>query len=111
MFLLLNRFYKLFVLFAVLFAFNGGAFAGEVSPACTYNGVPLYGRVKVVDSFEDFKVRRVTSFEDLKVKEVSSFPDSCGRWQFVNSFEDFKIRYVNSFEDFKIKFVNSFEGI
>ena len=86
-------------------------FAGKIPTNCTYKGKPLYGKVKVVDSFEDFKVKKVTSFEDIKIKEVSSFPTSCGRWQFVNSFEDFKIKYVDSFEDFKIKFVDSFEGI
>lgn len=87
------------------------ALAAEISSSCTYEGVPLYGRVKVVDSFEDFRVKRVSSFEDLRVKEVTSFANSCGRWQFVDSFEDFKIKYVDSFEDFRIKFVNSFEGI
>ena len=89
----------------------GQSLAGNVSSNCTYKGVPLYGKVKVVTSFEDFKVKKVTSFEDLKVKKVTSFPDRCGRWQFVDSFEDFKIKYVDSFEDFKIKFVDSFEGI
>ena len=87
------------------------AFAGNVSPACTYKGVPLYGKVKVVSNFEDFKVKKVTSFEDIKVKKVSSFPDKCGRWQFVDNFPDFKIRFVDNFEDFKVKFVDNFEGI
>lgn len=85
--------------------------SGRVSSDCKYKGVPLYGKVKVVTSFEDFKVKKVTSFEDLKVKEVTSFPDRCGRWKYVDSFEDFKIKFVDSFEDFSIKYVDSFEGI
>ncbi len=85
--------------------------AVDISSSCTYNGRPLYGRVRVVDSFEDFKVRVVESFEDIRVRPVSSFARNCGQWEFVNSFEDFKIRYVDSFEDFKIKFVDSFEGV
>ena len=75
------------------------SYAGRVSSDCTFKGVPLYGKVKVVSSFEDFKVKKVSSFEDLKVKEVSSFPDKCGRWKYVDSFEDFKIKFVDSFED------------
>src|SRR5574344_261267 len=70
---------------------------------CTYNGIPLYCRVKIVISFEDFKVRIVNSFEDIRVETVTSFADDCGKWQFVESFEDFTIQFVDSFEDFKIR--------
>ena len=77
---------------------------------CTYNGIKLYGKVKVVNSFADIKVKVVDSFPDLKVKEVTSFPDRCGEWQFVDSFPDFTIQYVDSFPDLKIKFVTSFPG-
>ena len=87
------------------------AFAGRVPSSCEYKGKKLYGKGKVVDSFEDFKVKRVSSFEDLKVKKVTSFPDKCGRWQYVDSFEDFKVKFVDSFEDFSIKYVDSFEGL
>ena len=103
---------KLFILTLLGLIFSTQTvFAGRVSSSCTYKGVPLYGKVKVVTSFEDFKVKKVSSFEDLKVKEVTSFPDKCGRWKFVDSFEDLKIKYVDSFEDFSIKFVDSFEGL
>lgn len=87
------------------------SYAGRVSADCTYKGVPLYGRVKIVDSFEDFRVRRVSAFEDLRVKDVTSFPNSCGRWQYVESFPDFRVKFVDSFEDFNIRSVNSFEGL
>ncbi|MBD5402513.1 hypothetical protein HDR58_06910 [bacterium] len=85
--------------------------ANPISPSCSYKGIPLYGRVKVVDSLADFNVRRVSSMEDLKVKQVSSFANSCGRWQFVDSFPDFTIKYVDSIADFSIRFVDSLEGI
>lgn len=55
--------------------------------SCTYNGIPLYGKVKVVNSFPDIKVKVVSSFEDLDVQKVSSFADKCGKWQFVDSFQ------------------------
>ncbi len=78
---------------------------------CSRKGIPLYGKVKVVDAFADFKVKVVSSFADLDVQVVSSFPDRCGEWQFVESFPDFTIQYVESFPDLKIRFVESFPGI
>lgn len=85
--------------------------AENVGKDCTFKGVPLKGKVQVVDSFPDFKVQVVSSFPDLKVKTVEHFPDDCGEWQFVDSFPDFKIKFVNSFPDFKIKMVDSFPGL
>ncbi len=77
---------------------------------CTFKGIKLYGRVKIVTAFPDIKVQVVDSFPDLKVQVVNSFPDKCGKWQFVNSFPDFTIQYVDSFPDIKIKFVEHFPG-
>ncbi|MCI6530908.1 MAG: hypothetical protein MR428_07450 [Mesosutterella sp.] len=96
---------------SLLFIFPAPAWAGGVSGDCSWNGIPLYGNVKVVDSFPDIKVKIVSSFPDLKVKEVNSFPDSCGKWRFVDSFPDFKVKFVNSFPDIKIKYVESFPGL
>ena len=78
---------------------------------CTYNGIPLKGRVKIVNSFPDFKVKAVNSFPDIKVKIVNSFSNHCGEWQFVESFPDFTIQFVENFPDVKIKFVGSFPGM
>lgn len=83
---------------------------GFDADACTYNGIPLYGRVQIVDSFPDIRVKVVDSFPDVKVKKVDSFPDSCGEWKFVDSFPDVKIKLVDSSADIKIKYVDSFPG-
>jgi hypothetical protein len=87
--------------------------AGEgLNPeTCTFNGLPLYGDIQVVESFPDIKVQVVDSFPDLKVKAVDSFPDDCGEWKFVDSFPDLKIQYVESFPDLKIQMVESFPGL
>ncbi len=85
------------------------AYASNLS-SCSYNGIPLYGKVKVVNSFPDIKVKIVSSFEDLDVQKVNAFADKCGKWQFVDSFPDFKIQFVDSFPDITIKFVQSFPG-
>ena len=60
----------------------------------------LYGKVKIVNSFED---------ADIKI--VDAFEDSCGKVKIVEHFEDVKVKIVDSFEDIKIKIVNSFEGV
>ncbi len=69
----------------------------RVTQDCSFRGQKLYGKVKVVDSFPDFKVQKVDSFPDLKVQRVESFPDRCGKWQLVDSFPDFKVKFVDSF--------------
>lgn len=79
--------------------------------SCSLNGITLYGKVQVVDSFPDLKVKRVDSFPDLNVQWVDSFPDQCGKWQEVQSFPDFTIQYVESFPDLEIKEVTSFPGV
>jgi len=91
---------------------SSGSFAKEIDPSnCTFQGIPLKGKVKIVTSFPDFKVKVVDNFEDIAVKLVSNFPDDCGEWQFVENFPDFKIQYVENFEDLKIKFVENFPGV
>lgn len=84
---------------------------------CYVYGKLLAGKVQVVtskgkatDRVPTFDVKLVNSFQDLKVKSVNSFPSKCGEWQFVNSYPDFKIRYVKSSPDFEIKMVTSFPG-
>lgn len=89
--------------------FSSSVCAGDIS-SCTFDGIPLYGKVKVVNSFPDIKVKVVSSFEDLDVQTVNAFADDCGKWQFVDSFEDFKVQFVDSFPDITVKFVQSFPG-
>lgn len=97
-----------FILLCVSFCLNAKA---NVDSNCIWNGIPLFGKVKVVNSFPDVLVKVVNSFPDLKVKKVNSFADNCGEWTFVESFPDFTVKFVNSFPDIKIKYVNSFPGI
>ncbi len=70
----------------------------------------IYGKIKIVDRFPDYKVKVVSHFADLHVKLVSSFPDEPGKWKIVENFPDFKIQYVDNFPDFTIKFVEHFPG-
>jgi len=71
----------------------------------------IYGRIKIVSSFGDYKVKVVTCFEDLSVKKVNHKASKPGEWQIVDTLPDFKIQLVNSAPDFKIKYVHSFPGV
>lgn len=93
-----------------LLAVSTASFAGKLG-SCSFNGFPLYGKVKVVDAFPDIKVEVVNAFSDLDVKTVDAFADSCGEWQFVDAFPDFKIQFVNAFGDIKVRFVDAFPGL
>lgn len=84
---------------------------GLSTQECSYNGIPLHGKVKVVSSFADFKVQIVTSFPDIDVKTVTAFPNNCGEWEFVDTFPDFTIQYVDAFPDIKIRFVEAFPSV
>ena len=99
------------VAIAALVVLTASPAESGVSSNCTYNGVPLYGKVKFVSSSADVKVEFVSSFPDLKVEFVSSFPDKCGKWQVVDSFPDFTVEEVSSFADIKVKEVSSFPGL
>jgi len=74
--------------------------AGPINRDGYFKNIRLAGRVRVVDSFPD-----------LKVKTVDSFPDDIGEWQFVDYGEDFTIQFVDSFPDIRIEFVDSFPGV
>jgi hypothetical protein len=86
---------------------------GNIGCDCTLKGIELWGKVKEVTAFPDFKVKVVQGFEDLKVKKVESFANSCGEWEFLEpneSFPDFTIEFVQSFPDFTIRY-DSFPGL
>ena len=92
------------------FAAMSSALASPITSDGYFNGIPLWGKVRVVTAFPDIKVQVVDAFPDIKVQKVTAFPDSLGKWQFVDSGEDFTIQYVTAFPDIKIKFVTAFPG-
>lgn len=85
--------------------------AGKIEADCTYKGIPLYGKVKIVDSFADIKIKPAGSFADIRVKKVRGFADACGEWEIVDSFPDFTVEFVNVFPDITVKFTDSFPGL
>ena len=99
------------VLAAIICLATSAGAAAQISSDGYFNGIRLWGRVRVVNSFPDLKVQIVDSFPDLKVKRVSAFPSKIGEWQFVTSGEDFTIQFVDVFPDIRIKFVDAFPGL
>ncbi len=83
---------------------------GNISSDCTYKGIPLYGRVKIVDFMPDFRVQQVDFMPDLRVKKAL-IPSSCGEWQFVDTVPDFTIQFVDFVPDFTIQYVDFMPGM
>lgn len=98
----------LIVLLATQLCLAGGKIDEKT---CSFNGKKLYGKIGIVTSFPDIKVKVVSSFPDLKVQKVHSFPSACGKWEFVTSFPDTTVQFVDSFPDVQIEFVDSFPGL
>lgn len=82
-----------------------------IEDSCTFNGIPLHGKVQFVDAFPDIKIQYVNAFPDINVKWVEHFPDDCGEWQEVDAFPDFKVQVVEAFPDVKVKIVEAFPGV
>jgi len=79
--------------------------------SCSFQGIPLHGRIQFVESFPNIKIQVVEAFPDLRVKLVDAFPDECGEWQVVEAFPDFRVQIVTAFPDIKVKFVDAFPGM
>jgi hypothetical protein len=84
--------------------------SGFDAASCTYDGIPLYGNVKVVDYLADVDVRVVDYLADIRVQPVDYLANSCGQWKFVDYLPDFTIRYVDYLGDIDIQFVDYLPG-
>ena len=95
---------KKFIILFILLAAVGLNAVGKIGEDCTFNGIRLYGKVRIVSYGEDFKVLSGSYGEDLRVEPVNAGANACGKWEFVSYGEDFKIRLVTYGEDFIIRF-------
>jgi hypothetical protein len=103
------------LLFAVAtLIFSSPAYgASQVGKDCTWNGIRLAGKVKIVDRKHnpDFTIKIVEHFSDMKIKMVEHFPDRCGEWQVVDHNQDFTVAIVTGRHDLKVKWENHFPGV
>jgi len=79
--------------------------------ACTYQGIPLKGKVQLVDSGEDFSIEYVSYDADLKVKFVDWGAKNCGEWEIVDYGADFKVKVVDKNADLRIERVQFSPGM
>jgi len=65
----------LFVLVVSIFASFPVLGANDINrQTCTFKDHKLYGKVQIVESFPDMKIKMTSSFPDLQVQLVDSFP-------------------------------------
>ncbi len=84
----------------------------QISENCECRGIPLYGRVRVVQRNATFRVKVTNDQADLNVQRYNMPTTICGLWYFIESEnEDFTIEYVNSGEDFSIAFTPNRPGL
>jgi len=102
----LKYFLSIFLISATLFAQHK-----VDKETCSYNGIQLYGKVKIVEHFPDITIQVVENFADIDVKIVEEFPDECGKWKLVENFPDFKVKIVNKNADIKVRFIKYFPGV
>lgn len=90
--------------FTVKFVTNFASLTTEgKSKTKKYRQKNIFGKIKIVSSGEDYKVKKTnSSFADLFIKIVNSRARS-GEWQYVTSGEDYRIKFVTSGEDFSVK--------
>lgn len=78
---------------------------------CSFNGVPMSGRVKVVSVGAQFKIRLVGSNASLMVKGVTRPAKRCGEWQFVSATPAFTVEIVRTGEDFTVSLGAAHPGL
>src|SRR5512138_3167347 len=78
---------------------------------CTFDGHPLYGRIRIVRALADVKVEVVTAFPDVRVRKVDAFADECGEWEIVDGVADTTVELVDALGDVKVEFVEAFPGV
>tara|TARA_B100000315_G_C14467987_1_gene536934 strand:- start:33 stop:1037 length:1005 start_codon:yes stop_codon:yes gene_type:complete len=89
---------------------SGSAGSDLYTPSSSAKGCHVFGKIKIVEFGEDYKVRAVDFGENLKVKYVSFGEGSVGKWKIVEFGEDYKVRFVDFGEDLKVRFVDFGEG-
>lgn len=96
---------KLIVIFHMLLLMDGRRPCEIPVDVCD-----IYGRIKIVDSGEDYRVRVVTAGEHVRIKYVDYGERSQGLWRLVESGENYRIKMVTAGEHFRIREVTAGYG-
>jgi hypothetical protein len=78
---------------------------------CTFNGKPLFGKVRFVEDHPDVRVSIVKDHPDLLVQLVRTnlSPEQCGEWR-VTKTSGVRVQIVRSHPDVRVKLVSSNPG-
>lgn len=80
--------------------------------SCSCKGIPLYGRVKIVTEYPDFRIQVTDNYPDIVVKISEDYrPTDCCVWKIVDSYPDFTIQFVDDYPDFTVAFSDYSHGI
>ena len=79
---------------------------------CSCKGIPLYGRVKIVTEYPDFRIQVTDNYPDIVVQIVDRYyPGECCMWKIVDDYSDFTVQFVDSYPDFTVSFSDHSHGI
>lgn len=113
----MDRLLPTLLLIALLIGLSGSRTASNANQAGVFQlteteegPCEVFGKIKFVDHFADYKVKIVEHHEDLRVEYVEHFADEPGKWEVVEHHEDYKIEVVEHHEDFSVKMVEHFPG-
>ena len=82
------------------------------SDSCSCKGIPLYGRVKIVTEYPDFRIKVTDDYPDIVVQIVDRYSsDNCCMWKIVEDYPDFTVQFVEDYPDFTVAFSDSSHGI
>lgn len=98
-------FIKLIVFVPMLFVMDGNKSYENPNDACD-----IYGRIKIVESAEDYRVRIVTAGEHVRIKYIDYGERTPGLWRLVESGENYRIKIVTAGEHFRIREVTAGYG-
>ncbi len=99
------KYLKICFVFVLSLVFCLGAGTVDATDSRRAKAARCWGNIKVVDAFEDFKVRLVDAGADLRVLIMGGpVCRKTGEWYFVDVGENFKVRFVDVGEDFTIQF-------
>ncbi len=101
---------KKFIFTALLFIFSIVGLSASNSERYLKASI-CYGRIKIVDSKPDFRVKILPASEAANA-DISIFvlrsqnPNNIGLWCFVERGENYKVQFVERGEDFSVYFKN-----
>jgi hypothetical protein len=98
-----------FLLLGLIFIFP--ILPNPVSKNCMYKGKKLSGRIELVDTFPDIRVRVVKSNPHLRVQKMKANTARCGEWEIVKFPPSLRVMIDQVHGEIDIQYVNFSPGV